>query len=116
MRISDWSSDVCSSDLREFGKVGAQISRLVDQRDELPRDDRLNPAEAFADLREQMVVERAVMLGKAVEIDILAAPRQADIVARAVVVEACGEVDVEVVFAPAEIGRASCRERVCQYV
>src|SRR3546814_5690578 len=77
---------------REFGKVGAQISRLVDQRDELPRDDRLDPAEAFADLREQMVVERAVMLGKAVEIDILAAPRQADIVARAAVVEAFGEI------------------------
>src|SRR3546814_9968000 len=103
MRISDWSSDVCSSDLaredrldqrerhaelrREFGKVGAQISRLVDQRDELPRDDRLDAGEAFADLREQMVVERAVMLGKAVEIDILAAPRQADIVARAIVVD-----------------------------
>src|SRR3546814_2724833 len=52
-----------------------------------------------------MVVERAVMLGKAVEIDILAAPRQADIVARAVVVESFGgEVDVEVVFAPA-VGR-----------
>src|SRR3546814_16804908 len=50
-------------------------------------------------------VERAVMLGKAVEIDILAAPRQADIVARAIVVEAFGgEVDVEVVFAPA-VGR-----------
>src|SRR3546814_7192911 len=99
MRISDWSSDVCSSDLREFGKVGAQISHLVDQRDELPRDDRLDAGEAFADLREQMVVERAVMLGKAVEIDILAAPRQADIVARAIVVEAFGgEVD--------EIGRA----------
>src|SRR3546814_17373295 len=102
MRISDWSSDVCSSDLREFGKVGAQISRLVDQRDELPRDDRLDAGEAFADLREQMVVERAVMLGKAVEIDITAAPRQADSDARAIVVEAVGgEADVEDVFAPA---------------
>src|SRR3546814_20257592 len=100
MRISDWSSDVCSSDLvaradtrrvetldarqhgldkrqrhaeplREIGEVGAQIARLVDQRDNLFGDHRLDAREAFADLRQQMLVA---------------------------------------------IGRASCRERVCQYV
>src|SRR3546814_9401754 len=40
MRISDWSSDVCSSDLREFGTVGggiaasANVSGVMKQRDQ----------------------------------------------------------------------------------
>src|SRR3546814_17966831 len=33
MRISDWSSDVCSSDLRAFGEVlGHRLDRRIDQR------------------------------------------------------------------------------------
>jgi hypothetical protein len=66
----------------DFAKVGAQITGLVDQRDQLARDDRLDPAEAFPDLREQMVVERALMFGEAVEIDPFAVARQPDRIAR----------------------------------
>ena len=85
--------------LRDLGQVGAQIAGLVDQRDQLLGDHRLQPAEALADLREQMAVQRFVLAREAVEIDALAvATRQADIVARAVVVKAFGgHIDVEIV-------------------
>src|SRR3546814_18610845 len=107
MRISDWSSDVCSSDL--------------DQRDDLFRDHRLHPREAFADLREQVIVERALAASEAVEIASLTAlrPRQADRLAGAVVVQAfLGELSVEIAARfradpqLGELGRASCREYV----
>src|SRR3546814_2040374 len=64
VRISDWSSDVCSSDLA--------VDEIVD------------------------VAERAGLGAVAVDRDRLAAQRLHDEVR--------------------EIGRASCRERVCQYV
>src|SRR3546814_1297532 len=78
MRISDWSSDVCSSDLRlrfpsaavDQGVVGPQLhlaGLLLDEGDE------------------------------------------ADRIGEGVVVEGHGD-------RLGEIGRASCRERVCQYV
>src|SRR3546814_3050263 len=65
MRISDWSSDVCSSDLRRLDHLLAgELDRRVD---------RLQPVERQRIGREHPSVR-------------------------------------------AEIGRASCRERVCQYV
>src|SRR3546814_2683939 len=79
MRISDWSSDVCSSDLHEptpgIGPVGAQRhrGRNIERADDFPRRADLDPAtEPGAD--ERIVHEKQ------------------------------------------QIGRASCRERVCQYV
>src|SRR3546814_8626918 len=61
MRISDWSSDVCSSDLREadasLSSFEALMKKPIDRRPEAPQDS-----------------------------------------------------------GPIKIGRASCRERVCQYV
>src|SRR3546814_10475128 len=81
MRISDWSSDVCSSDL-----VAACAMPLV----------RIVPV-VRADTKFQPVyvgdVARALVAA-------LAAP------------EAFGGKTIEL----GEIGRASCRERVCQYV
>src|SRR3546814_8893523 len=68
MRISDWSSDVCSSDLRQ---------RTA------PRD----PSSAIAAIRKDRL-RRAI--------DLL--------------------VTNEAALTAAKIGRASCRERVCQYV
>src|SRR3546814_6653822 len=77
MRISDWSSDVCSSDLIDrFGDVGAKAEFLV-----------LHVSEA---LLEQI---RAHADPRTVAIEIL-----------------------ERAVCHFEIGRASCRERVCQYV
>src|SRR3546814_3111831 len=82
MRISDWSSDVCSSDLVAVGepfRFGGDRAEQVDQR-----------------FRLALVIAAQDMAGHAVLV-----PRMADADAYA---------------AEIQIGRASCRERVCQYV
>src|SRR3546814_18722419 len=75
MRISDWSSDVCSSDLRELRGPGQQGGRAFERRD----------AEHCTTVRYAISRRRT---------------------ARSSCARRRG----------AEIGRASCRERVCQYV
>src|SRR3546814_9731175 len=99
MRISDWSSDVCSSDLRRLHRAGR---RPAMRRSDLRTDrhkrknglystyDRERLAQigtASLNLSSQTAFENNGMMG-------LFQPMQS---------------------AP-EIGRASCRERVCQYV
>src|SRR3546814_5629663 len=79
MRISDWSSDVCSSDLLVSGK---QSLRALDR-----------PARA----RAQRMTVLSFVLASAAVAGLLRA----------------GWPDIVVA---GEIGRASCRERVCQYV
>src|SRR3546814_4370312 len=85
MRISDWSSDVCSSDLTAEGLIGLHIA---------------------ADAKQGAVVEVNC------ETDFVA--RNDDFInfvnQVAQLVATSNPADV------AEIGRASCRERVCQYV
>src|SRR3546814_10746407 len=78
MRISDWSSDVCSSDLRH---AAFALHRLHQDRRRLPGDRRAQ----LVHVAEGDMVE-AVDLGRKA---------------------------LHVLF---QIGRASCRERVCQYV
>src|SRR3546814_8424939 len=80
MRISDWSSDVCSSDLSEIGQGGFRQDgeRKLDRR--LHHDDGKDVGQYMLD-------------GNADHALAGAACRQDE-----------------------EIGRASCRERVCQYV
>src|SRR3546814_20568985 len=97
MRISDWSSDVCSSDLTDFADrcVGAEIGDLVldDLADFSGADfhclafHRANWAYGLSALHR---------LGETVETGTDAA--------------------VDQLAAQLEIGRASWRERVCQYV
>src|SRR3546814_2199620 len=82
MRISDWSSDVCSSDL------------LADERHVLARV----ATELFQERPGSRTGDRAEIL------DQIAAVH-----ADPVVGDGHGPVRLE-------IGRASCRERVCQYV
>src|SRR3546814_1822990 len=86
MRISDWSSDVCSSDLEQADHVVAFVGA------------------GGPDLG-------AVHPPAAVD---LAGPRAARGKIRAGIRFA--HADAEMGFAPDEIGRASCRERVWQYV
>src|SRR3546814_3961452 len=78
MRISDWSSDVCSSDLATPGPVGDA--------------ERAAYGAAFDVLKAGRYDESANMFQ-----DFLRQFPQGGLV-------------------PNEIGRASCRERVCQYV
>src|SRR3546814_12995589 len=97
MRISDWSSDVCSSDLAAGpgGRLGAG-PHAVDQRAE----PRLRHAHEVADL-----------VGKA-------APRLVAVLRRREQgAEEQDEAGGIMLFAPRpELGRAECRDRVCQYV
>src|SRR3546814_11973148 len=94
MRISDWSSDVCSSDL-VVARAVADRARRVDARHEQQFD----ADEALA------LAVVAATLG-----DI--ARKAAGIVTALACLRGGGEKLAHVV----EIGRASCRERVCQYV
>src|SRR3546814_16148578 len=101
MRISGWSSDVCPSDLRgHWGGKGrngcCRRRRADDALDILDRETmraNLLPHEAGRDL------QPAVRRDKRGEAHAISATL------------------VDIVHVPAnEIGRASCRERVCQYV
>src|SRR3546814_3736482 len=83
MRISDWSSDVCSSDLGP--RAGAAVDVL------------------------RAVQPRALHRGAAV----LVPPQRQDARDRAAVARP-GKAWLR--RARGQIGRASCRERVCQYV
>src|SRR3546814_3060151 len=100
MRISDWSSDVCSYDLLGVG-TDARQHRLR-RRDVLLGDavDALDAILAAVDgqrPRLRRAVGRRDLQGRRL---------------RRVAAEAKDEAAV----GGGEIGRASCRERVCQYV
>src|SRR3546814_8005142 len=73
MRISDWSSDVCSSDLDTASARGWNLCGKPERFVEIDRVDQIKPRKLFLGFRKRAV----------------------------------GNL---------EIGRASCRERVCQYV
>src|SRR3546814_2058795 len=79
MRISDWSSDVCSSDLHAERMVDQAVAALVN---------------SDAGLAEKVIRDDAVLDEGQREIDDKAI----------------------LIIAKRQIGRASCRERVCQYV
>src|SRR3546814_14100508 len=89
MRISDWSSDVCSSDLR---------AAWLANRDARARPDRELQSRREGNRRRRRAVERPP----------LDPPAPGD--------QARLAVGGEAVARDQEIGRASCRERVCQYV
>src|SRR3546814_5321950 len=112
MRISDWSSDVCSSDLNVIAcslmKIGNDI-RLLGSGPRsglgelaLPENEpgssimpgKVNPTQA-----EALTMVAAQVMGNHVAVSVAGAS---------------GHLELNV-FKP-EIGRASCRERVCQYV
>src|SRR3546814_1287415 len=97
MRISDWSSDVCSSDL-----LGSRVT-VLEKLGIMPRDD-----------PELVEIVRHALLRDGVDLregaDIARIERDGDSVA--VVLRADGAEERVV----AKIGRASGRERVCQYV
>src|SRR3546814_10312852 len=97
MRISDWSSDVCSSDLQKTHLAPAFLCRLRQLAEALaPRLARAFHFRLPHFLRDALN-ERVV---HALQAQIVRDPRGA--------VFACQRMR--------KIGRASCRERVCQYV
>src|SRR3546814_19054016 len=100
MRISDWSSDVCSSDLTLFDLLG-HVEQRVDLADvgvagAQPLHHAPHPAGAFA--------ARGALAAAFMLVEIADAADRLDDVGRLVH------------HSRGEIGRASCRERVCKYV
>src|SRR3546814_9647785 len=84
MRISDWSSDVCSSDLREPCVIFAHLAHGSRARaKDLHR-------RAFRPFRQSDLARQSAPVGEST--------------------------NLRIPVAAIEIGRASCRERVCQYV
>src|SRR3546814_11270639 len=98
MRISDWSSDVCSSDLRVLGKMRTERKQFRACLDN-------EAACTAAGLRSWREVARATR-GKP-EIEVLKT-------VNGYFNRWPYKIDRELYGV--KIGRASCRERVCQYV
>src|SRR3546814_13887311 len=103
MRISDWSSDVCSSDLRRKA-VGR--ARCV-------RHDRVLGGQLFmVDAEHDGEIDA---LGRGRDEDALGT--RAQMLARAFAIgEEAGAFERDIDPIGGKIGRASWRERVCQYV
>src|SRR3546814_2064621 len=97
MRISDWSSDVCSSDLRQLIHDG-----MVD---EAYLTERTTGWDAVREAVEPFTPEEAERLSGVPRERIVAAARM------------YGESDPSLILhARGKLGRASCRARVGQYV
>src|SRR3546814_15404965 len=98
MRISDWSSDVCSSDL------------TIDSNLSVAATDRNVPhpvlAEAIGAFSYDVDFQREIQKGDAFEFLYEIFVDEEGAVVRT----------GDLLFAAMKIGRASCRERVCQYV
>src|SRR3546814_9670642 len=121
MRISDWSSDVCSSDLNR-GTIGGSVANNDPAADypaaclglgatintnsrELKADD------FFTGLFETALADDEIIVSVSFPKPAKAAYMKFDNPASRYAL-----VGVFVAQAAGEIGRASCRERVCQYV
>src|SRR3546814_14596484 len=118
MRISDWSSDVCSSDLAANGKVKA-LADLRQRHDDATQartnadaaltqasEQRLGVADALSAAKQKVVDARTAL-------DSARTDRQA---AQRVLAEGGERIrQCRRGAAAQEIGRAACRERVCQY-
>src|SRR3546814_13766854 len=104
MRISDWSSDVCSSDLAR-DPAGDRPHRAVRRgQGRLPGD---GGGRAFRQDRDRGLKRVAPPAAKSRgNVDILA---ETAILSGIMIEEDIGH-------AEGQIGRASCRERVCRYV
>src|SRR3546814_12833610 len=99
MRISDWSSDVCSSDL------GGQRNRIEAAVEGEGRRDR----DALARIEERILRGAEKVAAAAIDDAVRRAIGQDTLIDR-------GILERRVELAIGEIGRASCRERVCPYV
>src|SRR3546814_15614628 len=95
MRISDWSSGVCSSDLEGVGEVDVDAGHLDDLQEGAVGHAAEEEHAAHVELD---LLEHLLAVGLAVG-------------QRAAVAHLVAADDDD-----AELGSASCRERVCQYV
>src|SRR3546814_9431904 len=105
MRISDWSSDVCSSDLncpvpvRPFQKPACLVILLFTMRE---------TRRTFFDNKSTDPIRPALFSRPGHDYGHIARFAVCDPV--------LGAINYIMIAFPDEIGRASCRERVCKYV
>src|SRR3546814_14299292 len=121
MRISDWSSDVCSSDLEAEGEHIVVTAGSLSGADNLTTETTLLPFLYKGELTAtatQLIVDVSRK-----DVDELGLNRSEASAFNAVIDAAAADELVEGVFLQhrgdhfgEEIGRASCRERVGQYV
>src|SRR3546814_14566332 len=116
MRISDWSSDVCSSDfeLAGAGNVVANAAKAAVGREEFAPSQAFDEGQAQFDRQQSSFAKNhgalsATSTGAGIIGGVL--------LPAARVVKGAGT-GARLInnAATGEIGRASCRERVCQYV
>src|SRR3546814_17173262 len=114
MRISDWSSDVCSSDLGGVFSM-RHDPMLAILADLLRRVDGLAGERghvSVARLRDE--IDRIRHIARAFHLD--GVESLAGTLQSALSLQGAGPVVLSYLDLMREIGRASCRERVCQYV
>src|SRR3546814_6365518 len=103
MRISDWSADVCSSDLRDGPDIGCcRDVKISNCTVNAHKDDAIVLKSSYA-LERKVMCEDVTIIG--CKTSGYALGTMLD-----------GTYELSDYRAPDEIGRASCRERVCQYV
>src|SRR3546814_18004240 len=101
MRISDWSSDVCSSDLLALA--------ILDHGHQRPSDRKAGAIERVHEAC-PLLAGRAATGVHTPRLEIAAVGNGADLA----IAPLSRQPDLQIIGL--EIGRASCRERVCQYV
>src|SRR3546814_4962370 len=102
MRISDWSSDVCSSDLRE---AMAKLHPIKGKgSDKMTKE------------QQNLLIEVANHLGYAPESIAVSLKTRKQVTLRGVIENGQKIVKCTRKKVTEQIGRASCRDRVCQYV
>src|SRR3546814_7526861 len=112
MRISDWSSDVCSSDLMSLASMIDATNQYRTAKQKLLNQEmaKINPdlIHKIGDFAQTIIpLATASMTSKAVE-ELNGQPVWSRI--KAVFAEGHTKGELR------QLGRASCRERVCQYV
>src|SRR3546814_14236300 len=115
MRISDWSSDVCSSDL-SLAVLEAQGSVLTNKYAEGYPHRRYYGGCEFVDVVEELAIARARQLFDCEFVNVQ--PHSGAQANQRVLLALLqpGDTVLGMALSAGEIGRASCRERVCQYV
>src|SRR3546814_14355326 len=110
MRISDWSSDVCSSDLQKAAArraVSEALTRLdFDRRERIVRINAVGTVHLLDDL----------MALPLKAIDCLFVPKVGAARDVALLEDILAPIEAAAGLATPKIGRASCRASVCQYV
>src|SRR3546814_19144359 len=121
MRISDWSSDVCSSDLTRQGEA-----RIAIKPDANIRPGGFASARIMAGSADQPLLPESAVQSDSSGAFVMVVNQNDEVERRPVTLGEISERGIavasglsgneRVVRSAGAIGRASCRERVCQYV